>query len=100
MKTTKTSINIELAQEFIQVRKDIKELQAREKALKLYFSDLIDDGDNLEVGTAIIISKTMGHTSTIDRKAMFRDGINVGKYTKTTYYPKLLPKFKKGERCA
>ena len=57
MKTTKTRNNIDKANRLLELRETIKELTKEEKALKAYFSDMIENDASLIVNTAIVISK-------------------------------------------
>ena len=57
MKTTATQKNIEAAQRLLELRATIKDLQAEEKALKAYFSNILENDASLIVNTAIVISK-------------------------------------------
>jgi len=70
MKTTKTRLNIELAEELLAVREELKLLTQREKELKDYFSNLIGTGQSLLVNTAITISKHEQSRSTYNAKKL------------------------------
>lgn len=68
MKTTNTTQNIELAQELLTLRRNLKEMQKREKELKEYFSNLIGNDTSLKVSTAITISKHEQTRGSFDTK--------------------------------
>ena len=86
MKTTKAKTNIELAQEFLAIREKLKQLNKREKELKEYFSNLIDNDSSLLVGTSITISKHEMSRKTLDKKALIASGIDITPFEKTSTY--------------
>lgn len=90
MKTTNTSQNIKLAQELLTLRKNLKEMQKREKELKDYFSNLIGNDDSLKVSTAITISKHEQSRSSFDTKLvesyLLANKQNVDSFKKTTTF--------------
>lgn len=90
MKTTNTTQNIELAQELLTLRRNLKDMQKREKELKEYFSNLIGDDDSLKVCTAITISKHEQSRSSFDTKLvesyLLANKQNVDSFKKTTTF--------------
>ena len=93
MKTTRTNMNLELANELLEIRKELKLLEQREKELKEYFSALVDSDGSLKVGTCILISKHQASRTSYDSKsldAFFKlNNINASEYKKTTTYSTL-----------
>lgn len=83
-------MNIELANELMETRKEIRLLQQREKELKQYFSELIDTDISLRVGTAIVISKQEQTRATYDAKQvtsyLTQHGEDVNSFKKFTTF--------------
>jgi hypothetical protein len=90
MKSTNTTQNIELAQELLTLRRNLKDMQKREKELKDYFSKLIGNDDSLKVSTAITISKHEQSRSSFDTKLvesyLLANKQNVDNFKKTTTF--------------